>query len=137
MKDYANAYIPFADKEKIADIIIMLEENWLGAPDESPEASLCLDFLQSLAKKDKRLLSNFRSVMLLFRAECDCLVKSRVVFENELLKEAKRKITDGDIGAAEKILLTDFSPEYKKLRKGIDKNAKLLFEPKQILYNAG
>ncbi len=128
LKDYANAYIPFADKEKIADIIIMLEKNWLGAPDESPEASLCLDFLQSLAKKDKRLLSNFRFVMLLFRAECDCLVKSRFVFENELLKEAKRKITDGDIGAAEKILLTDFSPEYKKLRKGIDKNAKLLFE---------
>ena len=128
LKDYANAYIHTADKEEISNIILMLERNWLGAPNENPTADICHKKLKNLAEKDKELLNNFRFVMLLFRAECDCLVKSRFVFENELLKEAKRKIMNGDIGAAEKILLTDFSPEYKSLRKEIDLNAKRLFE---------
>ncbi len=128
LRDYANAYIHTADKEEITNIILMLERNWLGAPDENPTADTCLKKLKNLAEKDKELLNNFRFVMLLFRAECDCLVKSRFVFENKLLKEAKRKIMNGDIGAAEKILLTDFSSEYKYLRKEIDISAKRLFE---------
>lgn len=128
LKDYANAYIYTADKEEIAKCICLLEASWLGAPSANSSAEICLKKLLSLAQKDKELFKNFRFVMLLFRAECDCLIKSRFVFENELLTKAKRKIKDKNIDKAEEILLTDFSPEYKNLRKDIDKNARLLFE---------
>lgn len=126
LEDYANAFIFTADKKEIAECILMLEHNWLGSPDESPTINICEKKLRHIAKSNPELLNNFRFVMLLFRAQCDLLIKKRFTFENELLKKAKEKINGSDISSAETILLTSYTDDYNNLRKSIDENARRL-----------
>lgn len=123
LEDYARAFVFQTDAKEFADCILFLEQNWQGAPDENPFIELTLRKLLALAEKQPSLYKNFRFVMCLFRAECDALVKRRMIFENELIQKAKENIED-----AKKILCCGFSKDYLDLRQKIDEHAQILFD---------
>ncbi|MBQ8784250.1 MAG: hypothetical protein IJZ57_10830 [Clostridia bacterium] len=125
-KDYARAYIPQVNADEFADCIFMLEKCWDSAPDESPAIDAVYKKLTTLATAENE--KNYRFLMHLFAAECDMLIKSRFVFENELIRKAKAEILAGNIQKAEEILSTPYSEEYLNLREKINLHGKALFE---------
>ncbi len=123
LEDYVRMFMYPENPEKTAECIINLEKNWDGNPEENPQIEKTLQALCEIGENNPQLYSNYRFVMCLFRAECDMLVKQRLIFENKLVEEAKEKISKNDIKGAEEILLTDFPESYKKLRKKINRHA--------------
>lgn len=126
--DYARLFIFEADENKIADGILNLEYNWEGSPDTNAGIEYTYLIFASELKKNPALLNNWRFLILLFRAECDLIVRKRMIFENSLIKKAKDRLKYGDIISARKILHTDFDSDYKDLRNDISSHAKMLFD---------
>ncbi|MBQ7595955.1 MAG: hypothetical protein IJU45_04760, partial [Clostridia bacterium] len=126
LNDYARAFFYKADSKKIADLVLSLEKNWEGSPAENEEIETTYSKAAGHIKTYPFLENNFRFIMLLFRAECDLLIKKRFDFERELLKKAEEKIFANDLGSAKEILLKDFKSDYKNLRSKIDRHAELL-----------
>lgn len=125
-KDYARAFIPEVNADNFADCIFMLEKSWEGVPDENPVIEAVYNKLVSISTPENE--KNYRFLMHLFAAECNMLVKSRFVFENDLIKQAKEEILFGNIQKAKEILQTPYSKEYLELRKKIDIHGAALFE---------
>lgn len=127
LEDYSRIFFPTADYEKAADGIFGLEKNWEGAPEENPCIENTLTLWEELGKETPSLLNNWRYIQCLFRARCDAFVRRKVMFENSLIKQAKRTAAY-DIREAERILLTPL-PEYiSSLYDMIEENGKQLFE---------
>lgn len=125
--DYARAFLWEAPAEDVAQGILLLERNWEGDPAEHPEIEKTLALWQSMAEKCPALLQNWRFLLLLFRAECDALIRRRRVFERALLERAKRALRDGEIETAQAILQTDFDAAYQALHAEILRHADILF----------
>ncbi len=126
--DYARLFIFKADENRIADGILNLEYNWEGSPDTNAGIEYTYYIFSYELNKNPALLKNWRFLILLFRAECDLIVRKRMIFENSLIEKAKDRLKYGDLKSAKKILNTDFDSEYKKLRSALDEHAKLLFD---------
>ena len=126
LNDYARAFFYKSDCKKIADLVLSLEKNWEGNPALNEGIENTYQKANELIKAYPFLEENFRFIMLLFRAECDLLIKKRFVFESELLKKAEGKIIENDLSSAKKILETDYDSDYKNLREKIDLHAKTL-----------
>lgn len=120
LEDYARMYLWETDAKAFADCIIMLEENWYGAPAENETIEKTLSALKKIGEQNPAINENFRYIMCMFRAECDALVRRRFIFETELVEKAEKLIFADDIESAKKVLLTDYDDEYKALRKKID-----------------
>lgn len=119
LQDYARVFMPGTEAKKVANGILGLELNWQGDPAENPHVESTLRIWQELLEEKPDLIENWRFVSCLFRAECDALVRRRRIFENELLDDAKHKLSLGKFNVALEILETDFSQEYKDLRADI------------------
>jgi hypothetical protein len=119
LQDYARVFMPGTDGEKVANGILGLELNWQGDPAENPHVESTLKIWQELLADKPDLIENWRFVSCLFKAECDALVRRRRIFENELLDDAKNKLSFGKFDEALEILETDFTKEYKDLRADI------------------
>ena len=126
--DYARLFIFETDESKIADGILNLEYNWEGSPDTNAGIEYTYLIFSSELKKNPRLSDNWRFLILLLRAECDLIVRKRMIFENSLIKKAKDSLKYGDITRAREILNTDYDSEYKNLRSDIASHAKMLFD---------
>lgn len=126
--DYARFFIWQADAKKIADGILGLERNWEGDPAENPHIENTLEIFDKELEKAPSLMGNWRFVLCLFRAVCDCIVRRRRVFELELIDEARVCVRNGEIDRAHEILKTDFDKSYYSLRAYLGKLADILFE---------
>lgn len=127
LKDYSRVFIPGADCDMIADAILGLELNWESDPIENSSVENVYKALRLAADENPIFLKNWRFLMLLFRAQCDKIVRDRRIFELNLIETAKAEIRDGNIKRAKEILETDFSDEYKKLRAELFDFAEELF----------
>lgn len=128
LNDYARAFFYKTDYKKITDLILSLEKNWEGDPAENDGIFSTYNKAVSLLKSCPELKNNFRFVMLLFRAECDLLIKTRFEKETAIVKKAKQKILENDITSAKEILLADLDEDYKNLRKKTDDHAAALYD---------
>ena len=128
LQDYARLFFWGVPAYIIAEAIKRLEMNWDGDPAENEGIDKTLEIYRSLSEKYVFLNNNWRFNQLLFRAECDWLIRHRRIFENSLVAKAKRLANEGKIQEAKNALLTDFDDKYKAVRKDIDRLAALLFD---------
>ena len=127
LTDYSRLFFPGSDPEKVADAIFVLEKNWEGAPEDNPSIEYTLRLWQEIGEEAPALYGNWRFVQCLFRAKCDCFVRRKILFENALIKKAKRATEAGDMKEAEKILMTPADKNISELRKAIENDADVLF----------
>lgn len=125
--DYSRLFFYEADAERIADAIILLEENWQTDCAANDVIDKTYAALMQLAKDYPHLNNNWRFNCLLLRAECDLLARKRRIFELELIEKARALLT-ASLKYALCVLETDFDESYIALRADIDRVASLLFE---------
>lgn len=125
LRDYARAFFPGEDCEKIVDIIFGMEQSWNGDPAENSSVENVYGML--IGMKSGKLMKNWRYVLFLFRASCDKIIRDRRIFELNLIDDAKVQIRKGNIELAKEILSTDFDEEYKNLRTELFSLAEKLF----------
>ncbi|MBQ6264843.1 MAG: hypothetical protein IJK60_05280 [Clostridia bacterium] len=128
LQDYARLFFAGVPADFVADAVLRLEANWEGDPAENDGIDETLDIFKSLSEKYSFLNDNWRFNQLLFRAECDWLIRHRRIFENSLIEKAQALVKDGMIREAKAVLLTNYADEYKAVRKNIDSLAALLFD---------
>ncbi len=127
-EDYVRLFFYGADTDALTDAILGLEKNWEGAPDSNPQIAYTYSLLTAAAEKYPFLKSNYRYNMLLLRAECDKLVRLKMLCGNASVKKAEKLIRAGRLSEARKTLENGVSDEAAALRKDIDRLAKTLFE---------
>lgn len=127
ISDYALTFFFGVETKRIAALIFGLEENWQGNPAENDSIDLSFDLSESLMADYPFLADNWRFNQLYLRAACDKLVKMRLGFETELIEKAETALENGNSSDAIDILKTDFTDEYKNLRRLIDILADMLF----------
>lgn len=125
LRDYARAFFPGEDCEKIVDVIFGMEQSWNGDPAENSSVENVYGML--IEMKSDKLMKNWRYVLFLFRASCDKIIRDRRIFELNLIDDAKVQIRKGNIELAKEILSTDFDEEYKNLRTELFSLAERLF----------
>lgn len=126
--DYARLFFYGADTQSLADGIFGLEKNWEGAPENNPQIENTLRIFCEAAAKNPSLMSNWRFLMCLFRAETDAYVRRRVMFDRELTADAVSLIKRGRSTEAEKVLSRSYPSEITSLRADIEANAERLFD---------
>ncbi|MBQ4625992.1 MAG: hypothetical protein IJB45_01930 [Clostridia bacterium] len=126
--DYCRLFFFGADAEKLADGIMMLEQNWECDPAENPVIDKTLELFNELRRDYPFLSNNWRYLQLLLRAECDWILRHRRVFELNLIRKAEKAAEKGDLELVREILSADFEAEYKGVRAEIDEIAKTLFD---------
>ena len=127
-EDYVRLFFYGTDTDTLTDAILGLEKNWEGAPDENPQIDYTLSLLKKAAADFPALKNNYRFNMLLLRAECDKLVRLKMLSGKKAVKQAKRLIKEGRLNAAKEILETERCEEVSCLRKDIDRLAGVLYE---------
>lgn len=127
VEDYARLFFPGGNIQLITDAIFGLEENWSCDPAENSSVEATLDKWLRIGAENNKLYSNWRYIMHLFRASCDSLVRKRRIFETDLIMKSRKYLFRNEYNKAEEILRTDFSNEYKDLRKKTDEYAEMLF----------
>ena len=126
--DYSRLFFYGVPAEIIADGILSLELNWQCDPAENPTIDKTLETFESLYAEYPCLADNWRFLQLLMRAKCDYVIRSRRIFELNLIKLAEKEIRNGRLDAAREILSADFDEDYKRERADIDMLAQQLFE---------
>ncbi|MBQ4243676.1 MAG: hypothetical protein II702_02075 [Clostridia bacterium] len=128
LADYARLFFWSVPEDLIARAITGLEQNWEGDPAENEGIENTYNLFHSLSEKYPRLNENWRFVQLLFRAECDLILRHRRCFELSLIEKAKALILKGDIEGAKAVLTTDYDCDYKELRADIERLGERLFK---------
>lgn len=126
--DYARLFIYEADPNAIADGILALENNWECSPIENPGIEYTYNLFAHELEKSPFLKSNWRFMLLMFRAECDLYTRRRMLFESSLTKKAYSALAHADSVSAKQILSAPLPDDCITLRQSIEDNAKLLFE---------
>ena len=127
VEDYVRFFMYSSDTDKLRDCIFGLEKNWDGDPLNNPSINYTYKSFCELKHDYPHLASNWRFLLLYFRACCDKLILSRLQFENELIEEAEYHLRKYDTESARKVLLTDFTDEYNKLHNEIFDLGEVLF----------
>lgn len=126
--DYARLFFPGVPEDLIADAVLALEINWVCAPENNPAIDSAYTLYTNILSEYPFLNGNWRFNQLLFRAECDMLIRTRRIFENSLIRKAKKLIENNNPDMAKAVLETEFPADYKEIRSDIDRLAELLFE---------
>ncbi len=128
LEDYSRLFFPSVPERMCADGIMGLEYNWYGDPVDNPSVENTHRIFTELVSSYPKLENNWRFMMCLYRAKFDLLVKTRRVFELDLIDNAKSLIRKGKIRDALRILKRDYSDEYYALHKEIEKIGDKLFD---------
>lgn len=126
--DYSRLFFPGAPADTVADMILALELNWQCDPAENPNITHTFETAKRLSFEYPFLNGNWRFNQLLFRAECDEIIRQRRLFELELLSRAVPMLECGRLDEARGILETPFDEEYLLMRRDLERLAKLLFD---------
>ena len=125
--DYSRLFFFGAPADTIADGILALELNWQCDPAENPTIDSTLETFERLRREYPFLNENWRFLQLLMRAECDKLLRSRRLFELELIRSARRAAFDGELEDVREFLELEPGDEYLELRADISRIAQRLF----------
>ena len=125
--DYSRLFFFGAPADTIADGILALELNWQCDPAENPTIDSTLETFERLRREYPFLNENWRFLQLLMRAECDKLLRSRRLFELELIRSARRAAFDGELEDVREFLELEPGEEYLELRADISRIAQRLF----------
>lgn len=126
--DYARLFFPGAPADKLADGILRLELDWACDPGENPGIDSTLELFESLRAEYPSLDGNWRFDQLIFRAECDWVLRYRRIFEHKLVKRAKAAMKKGDLEGAKKALEGEYCEKYAEVRADITALAQHLFD---------
>lgn len=127
LKDYSRLFFPGSDPDITADIIFGLEQNWSCDPAESSSVEYTYSLIRAMGDADLSLSENWRYLLLLFRGQCDKIVRDRRLFELDLIAEAKQEVFLGNMQKAKEILGTEFPAEYTEMREELFPMAEKLF----------
>lgn len=127
LEDYSRLFFPESNWEKVADAIFALEKNWEGAPEDNPCIEYTLRLWEEIGKETPSLNNNWRYRQCLFRARCDAFVRRKIIAENSLIRQAKRKLLSDGTASAKDTLLSPLPDEIMLLREEITKDADVLF----------
>ena len=121
--------------EAMADALLGLENNWRGSLADNAGVDGVLALWQRLEKRHPRLLKNWRFQQHLMRAYYDAYTRHRLIYENQLAREAMRTLQaastigcDAAMTLAEKELSRAVEePCRPGLKARVDELADLLF----------
>ena len=128
VEDYCRLFFFGADTGKLSDLIFMLERNWDGSPAENSGIEETYTGFSRMFADYPALGDNWRFMQLYMRAQCDKLVRGRLLFEHDLLERAERLFACGRADEGRQMLEAPFPDEYKKLRTDIEESARFLFD---------
>lgn len=127
VRDYVRYFFYGTDTEALTDAIFGLEKNWEGNPLNNPSINSTYRAFCELKHDYPALSTNWRFLLLYFRACCDKLVLERMKFEKALIEDAKWHLKNCDVQKARTVLNTDFPGWYKDLHKEIFDLGETLF----------
>ena len=127
VRDYVRYFFFGTDTEYLTDAIFGLEKNWEGDPHNNPSINNTYRAFWELKNDYPTLSSNWRFLLLYFRACCDKLILERINFEDKLIDEAKYYLQKFDLSNAKTILNTEYPEFYKNLHKEIFELGEKLF----------
>lgn len=128
IKDYCRLHFYGADTDKIASFIFALENNWVGDPSLNDSIENTYTDFSDVYCDYPILQNNWRFLQLVLRADCDMLIRYRMLLDYDAIDECEEYLLKGDFDSAVKALDIDYSRAYKMLREEIDDLAKQLFE---------
>jgi len=128
LEDYARAFMPGADAEKIRDAILGLENNWLTSPQNASGTDYTLGLWIAELDRNPSMLDNWRFVSGLFRATCDAYIRSKVLSEEKVVAKALCELRLGNIGKALSILESHSNPVEDSLLVKIEEYAEILYK---------
>lgn len=126
--DYCRLYFPGADDEKLANLILGLEQNWEGSPDENLGIDKVYSGFIDAGEKYSFLNDNWRFLCLYLRAVCDEYIRCRFIFENNLIKESLAELKNGNYLCARAVLETAYPAEITGMRAVIGDVCRKLFD---------
>lgn len=88
LEEYARFFFGTARGELVADAILALEKNWLGAIEGNGSIETTFSFWKQLEQSHPNLDKNWRWVQLAMRASYDNYTRRRKLYERSLEKEA-------------------------------------------------
>ena len=127
VSDYVRYFFYGADTETLTEAIFGLEKNWEGNPLDNPSINSTYRAFCELKHDYPTLSTNWRFLLLYFRACCDKLVLERMKFENALIEDAKYYLKKSEINKAKSVLNTDYPDFYNSLRTEIFELGETLF----------
>ena len=135
LKDYSRLFFRPDLAESVADGILALEKNWVGALVENGSVETTLKYWENLANEAPELKNNWRWQLFQLRSKYDAYIRNRVIYERSLEKEVNNILSEAvDIGADSamskslRILnLAVTEPASPELRNEIEASALVLF----------
>ncbi len=128
IKDYCRLHFYGADTDKIASLIFALENNWVGDPSVNDSIENTYTDFSDIYCDYPILQNNWRFLQLVLRADCDMLIRYRMLLDYDAIDECEDYLLKDDFDSAVKALDIEYSRAYKMLRDEIDDLAKQLFE---------
>jgi len=135
LKDYARFFFRPDLAESVADGILALEQNWVGALVDNGSVEITLKFWEDLAKQAPELDQNWRWLLFQLRSKYDAYIRNHVIYERELEEQVNIILSKAvEIGADSAMIrsleilnLAVTKPVSTDLRKEIEVSADVLF----------
>ena len=100
LKDYARLFFRPDLAASVADGILALENNWVGALAQNGSIETTLSFWENMAKEAPELDSNWRWQLFQLRSKYDAYIRRRVIYERSLEEEVNKTLSEAlSIGA--------------------------------------
>lgn len=134
LDEYSRFFFGTTETERVADAILALEKNWLGATEDNGSIETTFDFWQQLEQKHLELVDNWRWLQLVMRAYYDNYTRRRKLYERGLEKEAMEILKTG--GKAEDMMnkalavvyKADTEPQSEELKIKIEEYCEKLYQ---------
>jgi len=124
--EYSRFFFGAAETDRVADAILALEKNWLGATENNGSIETTFDFWRQLEQKHPELGNNWRWTQLVMRAYYDNYTRRRKAYERSLEKEAMEILKTG--GNAEGLMNKALAVVYKAETEPQNKELKTKIE---------
>ncbi len=135
LKDYSRFFFRPDLSESVADGILALEKNWIGALVENGSVETTLKYWENLDREAPELEYNWRWQLFQLRSKYDAYIRNRVIYERSLEKQVNNILSKAvEIGADSAIKkslrilnLAVTEPVSSELRNEIEASALILF----------
>jgi len=104
LKDYARVFFRPDLAEPVADGILALEKNWVGALSLNGAVESTLSHWRNLEAKAPNLKNNWRWQLCLLRSFYDAYTRRRLLYETELENEANAALAEAPEAGSTKVM---------------------------------
>ena len=94
LMDYARFFFRSDLAESVADGILALENNWVGALVQNGSIETTLKFWQAMAEEAPELDGNWRWQLFQLRSKYDAYIRRRVIYERGLEEKVNNQLAD-------------------------------------------